>query len=101
KDFIDKLEDFEEQEFLPIIKPITSTKDLILMSEKKVSEVKTVLVPCKLYECQDTQDFKILVETLSGEIVVNKETFETKKLPSLEVLNKDQIALLKYAFKNK
>lgn len=101
-DFMDKMNDFEEEELLPLIKPNTSPKDILLMSEDEVKEIKTTLIPCYNVICQDaTGSYPLLIDMINGEIIVDKETFITKKIPDMTKLTRKQIDILKYAFKKK
>lgn len=102
EDFSEKLEEFEGGEFEPIIQPNTTPKDVKLMSEEEVSKVETILHPALLINCEDKSgSYKLLVEMENGEIVLDKDEFKTAKLPSLDKLSKEQVQILKYAFKNK
>ena len=99
EDFLDKVVSFEEDKVLPLIKPGLSHKDLILMSEKPVKAVRNILVPCKKFSCQDKSgEYSLLVELVSGGIVVNKDDLVTKKLPDLRGLEGVELKILRFAF---
>ncbi|MBU0666358.1 MAG: ATP-binding protein, partial [Nanoarchaeota archaeon] len=101
KDVLEEIKEFENQEILSIIKPQTTIKDLKLMSEKEL-EIKLILIPAALVTCQEKDlEFNVLVELLEGSIVVDKETFQCKKLPRTAELLKEEIFVLKKAFAKK
>lgn len=100
--FTNKISCFEEKKVLPIIKPRTSHKDITLMSEKPIKQIKNVLVPCKKFTCKDKNgSYSLLVELTNGEIVTNKEEYITKKIPDLKDLDEIEIKILRFAFQNK
>ncbi|MFH1770710.1 MAG: ATP-binding protein [archaeon] len=99
RDAMEELKSFEKKDLLPIIKPRTSVKDIKLMSEKEV-KVKTKLIPAAIVTCEDFEgEFKVLIETVGGEIVVDKEKFVTKKIPDLGELGSDGLRVIKKVFK--
>lgn len=99
RDAMEELKSFEKKDLLPIIKPMTSVKDIKLMSEKEV-EVKTKLIPAAIVTCEDFEgEFKLLVETENGEIIVDKEKLVTKKIPDMKELGSDGLRVIKKVFK--
>ncbi|MBD3204174.1 DUF87 domain-containing protein [Candidatus Woesearchaeota archaeon] len=102
KDFFEGVNEFSEKEILPIIKPKITVKDLKLMSEKPVKNVITDLVPGYLFMCSEkNKKFNLLIEMLNGQVVVDLDSFETKSLPKLDKLTKQEILILQKAFKLK
>ena len=100
--FDEKLDEFNEEDLLPLIKPNTSPKDIILMSEREIKEINTILISCYNFQCKDASGtYSLLVEMINGEIIIDKENFATKKIPDMKKLTKKQINILKHAFKNK
>jgi uncharacterized protein len=102
EDFTSKLEEFHEEEFKPVIKPNIERKDIMII--EGASEVKTLLIPCIQAICEDNQKdkaYKLLIEKMHGEIITDKDTLKTKKIPDMKLLTKNQITLLKEIFKNK
>lgn len=102
EDFTAKLEEFSEEEFKPIIKPNIERKDVMII--EGVSEIKTLLIPCIQVVCEDSQKdkaYKLLIEKIHGEIIIDKDSLKTKKVPDMKLLTKSQIDLLKQVFKNK
>ncbi len=94
-EFLEKASRFAEQALLPLIKPRTSLKDLIVMAEDEVKETRTLLIPCYLFVCQEKEaQYKVLVDMRSGAIVTDIEDGRTAKLPELEKLSQVQMKLL-------
>jgi uncharacterized protein len=101
-DFLDNISSFEEKKVLPLIKPGLSHKDLMLMSEKPIKEIRNILIPCKKLLCKDRDgEYSLLVELIKGEIIINKDDFLTKKIPDFKELEELEINILRFAFKNK
>ena len=104
---IETLDDFNEKEIAPIIKPNTTSKDIMLMSEKKIDSIHTVLMPCFLVTCQNGEEtFKLLIERETGRIIADKEAYcsgngGSKRLPKLDTLSKKEVRILQAAFKLK
>ncbi len=102
EDFMEKVSSFDEKKVLPLIKPNISHKDLMLMSQKPIGQIKNILVPCKKFSCQDKQgEYSLLVELVSGEVIVDKNDFLSKKIPDLKNLDSIEISILRFAFSNK
>ncbi len=101
--FSDRLEDYKEKEVLPLIIPTMSAKDVKLMSEEDVKEVKVVLRPCYLckVESKNNNTFSLLIDRTNSGIIVDKESGKIKKLPEMEKLSKEQVMVLKQVFKHK
>lgn len=104
----EQIEEFNEKEVLPLIKPTTSSKDLMLMSERPINSVHSVLIPALLITCEDEQgQYKLLVSARSGEVIVDKEGFcsgqfnTSKLLPALDNLTKKELQILQTAFQLK
>ncbi|NQU97988.1 ATP-binding protein [Candidatus Woesearchaeota archaeon] len=98
KDVMEEIKSFEKKDMLPVIKPRTSVKDIKLVADGEV-EVKTKLIPAALLTCADKEgEFKVLVELLDGSVVVDKEKYLTKKLPDVNSLTSNELAVLKKAF---
>jgi|FLOH01.1.fsa_nt_gi uncharacterized protein len=98
RNIMEELETFEKEEVLPIIKPMTTIKDLRLMNENEI-EIKVKIIPSAIITCEDKEGtFKVLVELENGEIIVDKEKFETKKLPDINKLTSTEVNILKRAF---
>jgi len=68
RDFLDEAKNFEKKngELLNVILPRNSKKDIELMSDKKIKEIKTNLIPCLFVNCND---FNLLVNLNTGELV--------------------------------
>ncbi|MFA6072739.1 MAG: ATP-binding protein [Candidatus Woesearchaeota archaeon] len=91
--FIEKVTAFQEKQVLPIIKPTNFSKTL---QEKK----RTILVPCYNFVCSDnTSEFNLLVETVNGGIVFDKDNFKTKIIPEMKIMDDKKINILRFAFK--
>ena len=101
-DFFEKVEEFNESDLLPIIKPKLTVKDIKLMSDKEIKSVSEVLIPGFLFLCEDKEkEFNLLVETVKGEVVVDVDEFKTKKIPELEKLSPEEIKVLHASFQLK
>ncbi len=99
-EFKEKLEDFKEEEFKPVVWPNIEKKDVALI--EGVDDVKTILIPCFMFSCKDPQkSYKLLIERIHGEIIIDKDELVTKKLPDLKLLSKNQVSILKTVFKEK
>ena len=100
--FFEKLEEFNEEELLPLIRPKVTPKELKLMSDKEIQSINNILVPGYLFVCQGkTSEYNILIDLVEGEVVTNVDNFETKRPPELDKLNPDEIRLLHTAFQMK
>ena len=88
----DEVEDFSE--LLPLIKPKFSIKDIKLMSEKPVRDIKTILVPCAFFNCDG---FNLLVNLSNGELITDVENIKGVKLPKFD-LTKSQLKVFKSSF---
>ncbi len=85
---------FQEQELLGLIKPKVTPKDLKLMADGDVV-VRTVLVPCYRFTCEERgQQYAVLVDMTNGEVVVDVEEGRTAKLPALRKLSPVQMKIL-------
>lgn len=98
EDFMNDLKDFEQKEYLPLIKPNMSLNDFKLMNDKD-KQIQVKLIPAKVVSCQDKEKYNLLIEMVNGEIVTDVNEFETKKIPDLSKLTKSQLALIKHGFK--
>ncbi|MFC2133902.1 ATP-binding protein [Bacteroidota bacterium] len=95
---VEDLRSFEKRDLIPVIKPMTSVKDLKLMADEEV-DVKTKLIPAAVITCADSNgEFNILYELLDGSVVVDKEKYITKKIPNIKKLAPQEIAVLKKVF---
>jgi len=100
KNILEQIENFKPEEMLPLIMPKTSAKDLALMAEDEVKNIKTELIPCALVGCRDNNnDFNILVELINGQIVTEKDKLQFKRLPEMKKLNRKKMSILKLLFK--
>ncbi len=100
KSFMEQAEEFEEEDLLGLIKPNMTPKDIKLMSEKPVKRVKVKLRPCIQAVCEDNgKEYKLLIDINRKGIVVDKETGETKKIPFVKNLGRNEIQVLRYGFK--
>lgn len=72
KSFVEETQSFNEAkgELLNVIMPKYSKKDLQLMSEQEIKEIKSSLIPCLFVNCQD---FNLLVNLNNGELVKDFE----------------------------
>ena len=83
KSFVEETQSFKEVkgELLNVIIPKYSKKDIQLMSDKEIKEIKTSLIPCLFINCQD---FNLLVNLNNGELVNDfekgKGTFFSPKI---------------------
>jgi hypothetical protein len=101
--FFEKVQEFNKQEMLPVIMPKLTIKDVILMSNSEVENVKVELVPAYQVVCKDKNEdeFNILIDRTNSNIIIDVDEFIEKKIPELHLLDKDAIAALKQAFKLK
>lgn len=98
KDLMEQVSEFEEADVLPVIKPVTTAKDVALMSDKKVKGVDIELIPIYQVTCKDDDQFKLLIDASTGAIIVDKETNEQKYLPELDSLSKKELQIVQTAF---
>lgn len=98
--FMDELEEFEDKEMLALIKPNITANDLKLMDkDNKIKRIKTMLVPCYLFVCDDkNQRYNLLIEMEQGNIVTNLDNFSLGALPDLEKLEPFELKVLQKAF---
>lgn len=98
KDMFEKIEDFKEKEMLPLIIPRVTPKEISLMSEKKIKQVHTMLIPAFLFRCEEKESkYNLLVEMIDGDIVVDIDSYKKKKLPELQKLSKIELKVLQAA----
>ncbi|MGM5480632.1 MAG: ATP-binding protein [Nanobdellota archaeon] len=98
---IEKVDEFKSQEILPLIKPSLSKKDLKLMSTKPISHIETVLYPAYLLSCKENNtSFSLLVNRVSGTVVIDKDTFQNVSIPPVSSLSSSQLQVLQYIFNN-
>jgi len=104
----EQIDEFNEKEVLPLIKPSTSVKDIMLMSERPINSVHTILLPAILVTCEDEDGpYKLLIDARNGEVIVDKEgfciaqAFTSKLLPALDTLTKKELQILQTAFQLK
>lgn len=94
-EFMEKIQEFESEELLPIIEPLITPKDLALMSEEEI-KIETKLIPCILFNCKDKDhEYKLLVEMINGNIIIDKNEMKTRKLPEMSKLTKKQLGILR------
>ncbi len=98
KDFIDKVKRFERRELLPVIKPKITKKDIMLMSEQKIKEIITRLVPSAVFLCKGKEEFNLLADLARGGIVYNGAV---QFLPDLDSLHTPALRILKAIFTTK
>jgi DNA helicase HerA-like ATPase len=95
KELSDKRTPYSEETVLPLILPKIQKKDLRLMSNKHIKKIETYLIPAVLLFCNGKIEYKLLIERINGEIVINTDTFETVVLPDISRLTPNEINLLK------
>lgn len=101
-DFIDEFDSFQNENKLPLLYPKTSKEDFILMQDSSDVIIKTKLIPGAIFNCESkASTFKILIELVKGELVLNIDTLETASLPDLSKLSVQEIQALSQAFKLK
>jgi len=92
--FEEQAAQFQKQELLGLIKPKVTPQDLKLMADGDVT-VRTVLVPCYRFTCEERgQQYAVLVDMTHGEVVVDVEEGRTAKLPALRKLSPVQMKIL-------
>lgn len=95
---VDKKEVVDDfSEMLPLIKQKFSIKDIKLMSEKPIKDVKTILVPCAFFNCDG---FNLLVNLNNGELIIDIDEVKSVKLPKLN-LTKSQLKVFRSVFGKK
>ncbi len=98
--FFDKVKEFKKRDVLPLIKPNISVKDVVLMNSN-VDKVEIDLVPGFLVVCKSDSEFNLLIDRTTSNVVLNVDEFLTKKIPELSSLSRQELSLLKLAFKLK
>lgn len=98
-EFLEQQEEFASQDLIPVIQPLTTVHDLKLAEDR---DVAIHLVPGYLFTCEEKEEtYKILVEMIGGEVVVDLEEFATRKLPELRHLSARQLRILQAAHRLK
>ncbi|RME32027.1 ATP-binding protein [Candidatus Woesearchaeota archaeon] len=96
--FLDQQKHFAEHELLPLIKPRTTPKDLVLMADRDVERIDTTLVPAYRFMCEDNgAPFTVLIDMTNGEVVTDIEDYTTARLPAITSLSSVQLKLLQAA----
>ena len=97
--FFEKKDEFEKQDMKPLIYPNVTKKDLKLMSVEELKKIETHLHPAFIFSCESQdKNFKLLVEMVKGNIIVDIDEFETKILPSIDSLSSSEIKVLEKAY---
>lgn len=92
KNLIEELDKFESDNKLPVVCP-----DVVQASQQKAPKR---LIPAAMFNCtQKGDEYKILVELISGEVVIDADSMITARLPDLDVLSVEEIKVLGDAFK--
>jgi len=83
-DFAGELEDFQEKEMLPLVKPSFSGEDFKIMNNRNP---RTILVPCFYLTCEkENEEFNLLIDLQNNKII--KEVDSGEGVPiSLEGLD--------------
>ncbi|MBN1175776.1 ATP-binding protein [Candidatus Woesearchaeota archaeon] len=98
-DIFAQSKEFEEQDIVPLIKPNTTPKDLMVMSDIPLSDIQNILRPAYMFTCEDKEGkFKLLVSREDGRIITDKEDFQLKSLPELHKLTKKELLVLHQAY---
>ena len=101
KEFFEELEDFNEEELVPIIETGLTKKDLAVIAEKGQT-VKTALIPCALFLCESKgEQYTVLLEQINGNVITDVAEFSYAKLPDLAKLSSEELNALKSAFEMK
>ncbi|MGM5481286.1 MAG: ATP-binding protein [Nanobdellota archaeon] len=101
-DIFDKIDQFENEEILPIIKPTTTPKDIKLMSDKEVKDVKNILVPAYLLTCSEGDDsYRLLIDRTTGGVITDKESGFIKQIPELDSLSQQELLVLQTIYADK
>ncbi len=97
KEFMSEVNEFENMEMLPIIRPKITLKDLKLIHGD--SRIDETLLPGFMFLCEDKSgEFNLLVESIEGSIITDIESYSVKKLPKMDELTQVQINILHAAF---
>ncbi|MAF50822.1 MAG: hypothetical protein CMH64_01900 [Nanoarchaeota archaeon] len=97
EDFMDEMKKCDEGMLLTIRQKNTSD-DIKLMSQRKIKEIKTNLVPCLFTRLKkDNTEFNILVNLNNEQVIINSETLRGVTLPKLSGLSPSQLKILKVA----
>ena len=94
-DFLNKVDDFDKREILPVIRPKLSLKEMQIIQGKEIDKVRTILVPGLYCSCGDTFEFSLIFDLHSCGIVHN-DTIQ--KIPDLDILSADELTVLKKIF---
>lgn len=93
KNLIEELDKFESENKLPLIYPENDSASANQKNPKK-------LLPAALFNCSlKGNEFKILVELISGEVVIDVDSMITARLPDLDALSVEEIRILGEAFR--
>lgn len=93
------VEEFKDQELLPLIKPAITPKDLEVMSQQPLLRIDTILTPAFQLHCKEgEQRYTLLVEAVGGSVVTDKEEYSAKALPALDKLTPGALAVLQALF---
>ncbi len=96
--FFEKLEEFNQEELVPIIQSDLSKKDFHIMASKDQS-VKTALIPCVLFLCESkNESFTLLIERINGFVITDISEFSYAKLPDFSKLTKQDLQVLQKAY---
>ena len=99
---LEKMDDFQEQAMLPLIMPSITRKDLEVMSEQPLQGIRTTIIPAYQLVCREGENtYKLLVERERGDLITDKDSLQTKRLPSLHQLSPKELSMLQHVFTNK
>ncbi|MBU2639958.1 MAG: DUF87 domain-containing protein [Nanoarchaeota archaeon] len=96
-DFMDEMKKYDGGMLL-VIKQKNTIDDIKLMSERKIKEIKTRLVPCSFLRLKkDNEEFNILVNLYNNEVIVDCEKLIGIKLPAIDKISQSHLSVLKIA----
>ncbi|HLP79371.1 MAG TPA: ATP-binding protein [Acidobacteriota bacterium] len=99
KKFFEQIDEFSEKQLLPLIHPKMTAQDFTIINGKKP---KVVLVPAVLFLCQSqASTFNLLFDRNTGALVKDIDSYQIAKLPELEELSEQELAVLRAAYKLK
>ncbi len=95
ENILEAVNEFQEKEIMPVIKPTITEKDIMLMSDEPII-IRTILTPAYQFLCREKdQQYKIIVEMVGGRIVVDKDKGIMKKIPNIKELTRKELRLIK------
>ncbi len=105
KDFFEQLDEFKQKEVLPLIKPVMTLKEVLLVADEDVKDVTTTLIPIYVFtfleKSSDETSYQLLFDRTTKGFITNKELNKQKHIPSFDGFDKNDLLILQIIYDKK